>query len=105
MWCFDKIDRADPTEHNRFVELEPMMELEVKNDDTQAALMCVVKISIDPENTFWYCQVWANSDHLTTIKVLTNDTVHLGFGLGCKYMNYGRTCFIVVKPHTVFSGL
>jgi hypothetical protein len=65
MWCFDTIDRADPPEDNRFVELEPMMELQVKNDDNQAALMCVVKISQDPEDTFWYGQVWqTTSDHL-----------------------------------------
>jgi len=56
MWFFDAIDRADPLEDNFFVELEPMMELEVKKDDNQAALMCVVKVSEDPEDTVWYGQ-------------------------------------------------
>jgi hypothetical protein len=57
MWYFETIDAADPAEENRFFELEPMMEIEIKNDDNQAALMCVVKISEDPEDTFWYGQV------------------------------------------------
>jgi len=70
MWFFDAIERADPLEDNRFVELEPMMELEVKKDGNRAALMCVVKVSEDPEDTIWYGQVWANNnDNLTGIKV------------------------------------
>jgi len=70
MWFFDAIDRADPLEDNCFVELEPMMELEVKKDDNQAALMCVVKVSEDPEDTIWYGQVWANNyGQLTGITV------------------------------------
>jgi hypothetical protein len=61
MWCYDTIDRADPPEDNRFVELEPMMELQVKNDENLAALMCVVKTSQDPGDTSWYGQVWAHN--------------------------------------------
>jgi hypothetical protein len=59
MWYFETIDAADPPEENRFFELEPMMEIEIKNGENRAALMCVVKISEDPEDTFWYGQVWA----------------------------------------------
>lgn len=58
MWYFDTIDAADPPEENRFIEVEPRMEFEIKNDDNHAALMCVVKILKDPEDTFWYGQVW-----------------------------------------------
>ncbi|KDR19694.1 WD repeat-containing protein 52 [Zootermopsis nevadensis] len=56
MWYFDTIDAADPPEENRFIEVEPRMEFEIKNDDNHAALMCVVKILKDPEDTFWYGQ-------------------------------------------------
>jgi hypothetical protein len=58
MWYFDTIDEADPPEDNCFIELEPRMESEIKNDDNHAALMCVVKILEDSEDTFWYGQVW-----------------------------------------------
>jgi hypothetical protein len=76
LWYFETIDTIDPQDENRFIELEPMMEFEIKNDDNQAALMCMVKISEDSEDTFWYGQVWAQ----------TNDK-----GLDLRYSNYDRT--------------
>jgi hypothetical protein len=68
MWDFDTLDTADPPEDNDVIELDPMMEIEIKNDDNHAALMCVVKISEDPKDTFWYGQVW--------IKMEESDQIH-----------------------------
>jgi len=67
MWYFDTIDTADPPEDNPFVELEPVMEIEIKNDDNRAALMCVIKILEDSENTFWYGQVCFTKTALTIL--------------------------------------
>jgi hypothetical protein len=69
MWYFEKIDTVDPPEDNRFVELEPMMEFEIRNDDNRAALMCAVKISEDPEDTFWYGQVRAQTYDIVHVRI------------------------------------
>jgi hypothetical protein len=76
MWYFETIDTASPPEENCLIELEPMMEFEIKNGDNQAALMSVVKISDDPEDTFWYGQVRAQTNYI---------------GLDLRYSNCDRT--------------
>lgn len=58
VWYFETIDLADPPDDDRFVEVEPIFELEVGDDLGPAALMCMQrKHAEDAGDNTWFAQV------------------------------------------------
>ena len=67
VWYYETIDHADPPEEDRFLEIEPIYEIQVKEEngsDTEdnSILMSIQKqYPEDPEDSFWYAQVSISS--------------------------------------------
>lgn len=57
MWTYSVIDLADPPEDDLFVEMQPLFEVEVKNDLQTAKLRSIVKRNNDDEDFIWFAQV------------------------------------------------
>lgn len=63
VWYYESIDQADPPDDDRFLQIDPIYEFEIKEADSEdweesSMLMCIMKqYPDDPERTLWYAQV------------------------------------------------
>ncbi|XP_052120104.1 cilia- and flagella-associated protein 44-like [Frankliniella occidentalis] len=56
VWYFETIDLADPPDDDRFVEVEPIFELEVADELGPAALMCMQRRHGGDQGSTWFAQ-------------------------------------------------
>lgn len=62
IWFYETIDQADPPDDDRFIEIEPIYEFEIAEEDADreccSMLMCIQrKDTEDPDQRLWYAQV------------------------------------------------
>ncbi|KAK2582044.1 hypothetical protein KPH14_002749 [Odynerus spinipes] len=62
IWFYETIDQANPPEEDPFIEIQPIYEFHITEDESKglkgnAMLMSILRQEPDdPENTFWYAQ-------------------------------------------------
>lgn len=53
VWSYDVIDQADPPDEDRVVLIEPVYDFYTPDVE----FMCVYKLNVDPDDTFYIAQV------------------------------------------------
>lgn len=58
VWYYETIELADPPDEEKFIEVEPIYEIEVGDYYHKAKLLGIVEANPDnPDNHYWYGQV------------------------------------------------
>lgn len=64
VWYYETIDQADPLDDHRFIDVEPIYEFKIGDDEDEneslkgSVLMSILKKNPDdPEQSLWYAQV------------------------------------------------
>ncbi|KAJ9600982.1 hypothetical protein L9F63_000820, partial [Diploptera punctata] len=56
LWYFPAIDNANPPEDYPYVEIEPINEIKIENEENCASIMAMIKVHTNPEDQEYYCQ-------------------------------------------------